>query len=185
MRCARQLILSDSYVPNRRVGARRAEVTQIDNSFSDCISDEIGTGVEAKSLHDPIFVKGDGGWLNVQDAGRLLHGFSFCQQLNYFELSRCEGYRATAAIWIAGRVHNSSPVHRSVSRRDCKKHIQTCTLSGLTEPMPPLDLLDAPINKLSEFLQVVGWQMGPLCKSWVGWSKSRLPTSRLKPRTGD
>ena len=67
---------------SRETAARHAKVMQINDSFSDCMSHEVGAGVEAKLLPDPILVKGHGARRNVQDAGRLLHGSSFCQQLN-------------------------------------------------------------------------------------------------------
>ena len=48
---------------------------------------EVSIGMDVKSFHDPVFVESDGAWSQVEDAGDLLHGLSFGQQLQDLSLA--------------------------------------------------------------------------------------------------
>ena len=69
-------------------------------------SDEISIGRKAKLTHDAVFVKSDGPLRNTQGVGGLSHGFSLCQELDHFSLTRCEGFGVDFAPGITKHLHN-------------------------------------------------------------------------------
>jgi hypothetical protein len=76
--------------------------------------EEIGVGLKAQFPHHAIFMKGYRPRRETQDAGSLLHGFPFGQELDDFSRTRCEGFGVTLAVWIANEkiLHSLSNLPR-------------------------------------------------------------------------